>query len=272
MASVYKIGVVSQKTGLSASTLRLWEDQYGLLSPCRTPGGTRLYSESDLERIHYVRRLVVERGYALGAIAEIIDESASRVPSSLDRVAIENLYLREATNHSDLDEGRRLARIQSTLRGLVRAESGEAAAVALVAGARALTGAESASIGLFRREGEMMVFVVIARGDQVETRPRPPLPISDYPRVWQDAIEAREPYAEPDLLRLDLAAELSSMADQDRARSFHAEPLAIGKEMVGILTLGNSRPGLIGSEARAAIEQLAMAAGPAIHYFADQLG
>ena len=70
MAGVYKIGVVSRQTGLSPSTLRLWEDQYGLLAPARTRGGTRLYSQSDLERVLYVRHLVRDRGYALDAIAD----------------------------------------------------------------------------------------------------------------------------------------------------------------------------------------------------------
>ncbi|TMD48878.1 MAG: MerR family transcriptional regulator, partial [Chloroflexi bacterium] len=91
MRGVYKIGAVSQKTGLSSSTLRLWEDQYGLLAPLRTKGGTRLYSESDVERVLYVRDLVRERGFALDAIADIIDEASSSVPSALDRVAVENI-------------------------------------------------------------------------------------------------------------------------------------------------------------------------------------
>src|ERR1700737_306167 len=112
MAGLYKIGVVSQKTGLSASTLRLWEDQYGLLAPARSEGGTRLYSESDLERILYVRHLVHERGYALAAIADIIDEASSGLPNRLDHVAIENISLREATNHAEIEEGRRMARVQ----------------------------------------------------------------------------------------------------------------------------------------------------------------
>src|SRR5438132_6122471 len=32
---LYKIGVVSERVGLSPGTLRLWEDQYGLLTPLR---------------------------------------------------------------------------------------------------------------------------------------------------------------------------------------------------------------------------------------------
>ena len=119
MAGIYKIGVVSRKTGLSPSTLRLWEDQYGLLAQHRTRGGTRIYSEADVERVLYVRHLVRERGIALRAIADILDEASSSLPYPLDRVAIENIYLREATNHSAVEEARRMARVQATVRSVV---------------------------------------------------------------------------------------------------------------------------------------------------------
>jgi DNA-binding transcriptional MerR regulator len=269
MAGIYKIGVMSQKTGLSASTLRLWEDQYGLLAPHRTRGGTRLYSESDVERVLYVRHLVRERGYALDAIANILDEVSSRLPHTLDRVTIENIFLREARNHSDIEEGRRMARVQPTVRSLIRAESGERAAFTLVAGVKALTGADTAGLGLYRRKSHTLVPVVIASGDRIGTVSLPPLPICALPRTWQEAIDAREPYAAPDLLRLDLPVEVK--LSQGRTRSFHAEPLTIANEMVGILIIASTRPGGIGREAERVCEELAVAAGPAIHYFARHL-
>jgi len=185
MAGVFKIGVVSRKTGLSAATLRLWEDQYGLLAPARTRGGTRLYSESDVERALYVRQLVRERGYALGAIAAIIDEANSKLPYALDRVAIENIYLRDATNHADLEEGRRMARVHATVRSLIRAESAERAAVTLVAGVKAITGAHRSSLALYHRKNYALDFVVIAGGRGVGPPSRPSLPISRFPRAWQ---------------------------------------------------------------------------------------
>ena len=154
MAGIYKIGVVSRKTGLSPSTLRLWEDQYGLLAPHRTRGGTRIYSEADVERVLYVRHLVRERGIALRAIADILDEASSSLPYPLDRVAIENIYLREATNHSAVEEARRMARVQATVRSLIRAESAQQAAMTLVAGVKALTGSHLAGLGLYRRKNK----------------------------------------------------------------------------------------------------------------------
>jgi len=271
MPGVYKIGVVSQKTGLSAATLRLWEDQYGLLAPDRTVGGTRLYSESDVERILYVRHLVRDRGYALGAIAAIIDDAAASVPDALDRVAIENIYLRDATNDADIEDARRIARVQATVRSLVHAESAEQAAITLVAGVKALTGVQRASLALYRQKAHALDFVVIDGANTIGPLSRPSIPVSRFPREWQDAIDAREPYADPDLLRLELHGQVSSLVIQGQARSFYAEPLTIASEMVGVLIIGSSRPGAIMPEAERICEELAVAAGPAIHYFAQHL-
>lgn len=271
MASVYKIGVVSRRTGLSASTLRQWEDQYGLLAPARTAGGTRLYSESDIERVLYVRHLVRESGYALGAIAAIIDDAAASVPQVLDRVAIENIYLRDATSHADIQDGRRMAGIQATVRGVMRAESAERAVFALVAGVKSLTGAPFAGLGLYQRTSHRLVPVVAARGQRIGMSSQPPLPIARFPREWQQAIDAREPYAEVDLLRLDLPVEVGARVIQDRARSFHAQPLVVAEEMVGILAVASSLPGGVGRDAERVCDELALAAGPAIHYFAQHL-
>jgi DNA-binding transcriptional MerR regulator len=271
MPGVYKIGVVSQKTGLSAATLRLWEDQYGLLAPARTLGGTRLYSESDVERILYVRHLVRERGYALGAIAAIIDDAAASLPNTLDRVALENIYLRDATNHSDIEQGRRIAQVQATVRSVVQAESAEQAAITLVAGVKALTGVHRASLALYRQKGHALDFVVIDGANTIGPLSRPSIPVSRFPHEWQDAIDAREPYADPDLLRLELHGQVSSLVIQGQARSFYAEPLTIASEMVGVLIIGSSRPGGITPEAERVCEELAVAAGPAIHYFAQHL-
>ena len=271
MPGVYKIGVVSQKTGLSAATLRLWEDQYGLLAPDRTVGGTRLYSESDVERILYVRHLVRERGYALGAIAAIIDDATARLPDTLDRVALENIYLHDATNHSDIEQGRRIAQVQATVRSVVQAESAEQAAISLVAGVKALTGVHRASLALYRQKGHALDFVVIDGANTIGPLSRPSIPVSRFPHEWQDAIDAREPYADPDLLRLDLHGQVSSLVIQGQARSFYAEPLTIASEMVGVLIIGSSRPGGITPEAGRVCEELAVAAGPAMHYFAQHL-
>ena len=52
------IGLVARETGLSRDVLRKWEDRYGFPLPIRTPGGARLYPESQVERLREIKRLV----------------------------------------------------------------------------------------------------------------------------------------------------------------------------------------------------------------------
>jgi MerR family transcriptional regulator, light-induced transcriptional regulator len=46
-----RIGELSRRSGVSPELLRAWERRYGLLHPRRSPGGLRLYSLDDLERV-----------------------------------------------------------------------------------------------------------------------------------------------------------------------------------------------------------------------------
>jgi DNA-binding transcriptional MerR regulator/methanogenic corrinoid protein MtbC1 len=47
----HPIGVVTERTGLSAHVLRAWERRYEVVRPRRGEGGRRLYSDADVERL-----------------------------------------------------------------------------------------------------------------------------------------------------------------------------------------------------------------------------
>ena len=59
-----RIGELSRRVGVSDHVLRAWENRYGLLSPVRSAGGFRLYSENDERR---VRRMQAELANGLSA-------------------------------------------------------------------------------------------------------------------------------------------------------------------------------------------------------------
>src|ERR671914_432666 len=61
----YMISVAAELVGMHPQTLRIYEAK-GLVRPKRTPGNTRLYSESDLERLRLIQRLTTELGLNLG--------------------------------------------------------------------------------------------------------------------------------------------------------------------------------------------------------------
>ena len=67
----YMISVAAELVGMHPQTLRMYE-QKGLVRPKRTPGGTRLYSELDLERLRVVQRLTTELGLNLAGVELVL--------------------------------------------------------------------------------------------------------------------------------------------------------------------------------------------------------
>ena len=79
-----RIGAVARRTGVAVATLRAWESRYGVLQPCRSDGGHRLYSEDDVDRVLAVLRLTAQ-GWSVSAAAASV--TAERSPSRLGLVA-----------------------------------------------------------------------------------------------------------------------------------------------------------------------------------------
>lgn len=52
------IRVVANRTGIAADTLRVWERRYGFPRPLRRPGGSRVYTEDEIARLHLIARAV----------------------------------------------------------------------------------------------------------------------------------------------------------------------------------------------------------------------
>ena len=67
----YMISVAAELAGLHPQTLRMYEAR-GLVRPARTPGGTRLYSESDVARLRLVQRLTTELGLNLAGVDHVL--------------------------------------------------------------------------------------------------------------------------------------------------------------------------------------------------------
>ena len=67
----YMISVAAELVGVHPQTLRQYEDK-GLVRPGRTPGGTRLYSEADVERLRIIQRLTTEVGLNLAGVELVL--------------------------------------------------------------------------------------------------------------------------------------------------------------------------------------------------------
>jgi MerR family transcriptional regulator, heat shock protein HspR len=70
-AGVFGISVAASMVGTGVQNLRAYE-RAGLVEPSRTPGGTRLYSTDDIERLRRIAALL-DDGLNLASIAMVLD-------------------------------------------------------------------------------------------------------------------------------------------------------------------------------------------------------
>jgi MerR family transcriptional regulator, heat shock protein HspR len=68
---VYGITVASELSGFDPQTLRLYERR-GLLTPARTDGGTRRYSDDDLDRLARIGELL-DAGVNIAGVLQILN-------------------------------------------------------------------------------------------------------------------------------------------------------------------------------------------------------
>ncbi len=67
----YMISVAAGLAGMHPQTLRTYEAK-GLVLPARTPGGTRLYSEQDVDRLILIQQLTTKLGLNLAGVEHVL--------------------------------------------------------------------------------------------------------------------------------------------------------------------------------------------------------
>jgi MerR family transcriptional regulator/heat shock protein HspR len=83
----YMISVAAELVGMHPQTLRMYEAKR-LVHPARTPGGTRLYSENDLERLRLIQRLTTELGLNLAGVEHVLrlEDELRRLRARMQRL------------------------------------------------------------------------------------------------------------------------------------------------------------------------------------------
>lgn len=83
---LYMISVAAELTGMHPQTLRVYE-QKGLVTPGRSRGNTRLYSQADIERLNLISKLTDE-GINLAGVVRILDmrERAMQKDDEIDEL------------------------------------------------------------------------------------------------------------------------------------------------------------------------------------------
>ena len=83
---VYAISIAAQLCGLHPQTLRVYERE-GLVDPDRTPGGTRLYSGHDVQRLREIAALT-DTGINVAGIKHILElqDEVRRLEARVERL------------------------------------------------------------------------------------------------------------------------------------------------------------------------------------------
>jgi MerR family transcriptional regulator, heat shock protein HspR len=90
---VFMISVAAELAEMHPQTLRMYEAR-GLIEPKRSPKGTRLYSQKDVDRLRRIQEMTAELGMNLAGVERVFEleqqlESMSRKVASLQKRADE---------------------------------------------------------------------------------------------------------------------------------------------------------------------------------------
>src|SRR3954470_22848336 len=84
---VFMISVAAELAEMHPQTLRMYEAR-GLITPKRSPKKTRLYSQSDVERLRRIQQMTSEEGLNLGGVVRVLEleQRLERMRSEMARM------------------------------------------------------------------------------------------------------------------------------------------------------------------------------------------
>jgi len=93
---VFMISVAAELAEMHPQTLRMYEAR-GLIEPKRSPKGTRLYSQADVERLRRIQEMTTEWGMNLAGVERVLDleEKLTRMQRKVDALEARAATLQE---------------------------------------------------------------------------------------------------------------------------------------------------------------------------------
>lgn len=92
---MYSIKRVSEMLGIPAVTIRAWENRYQMISPVRTEGGHRLYSDKDIRILRWLQKQVKENQLRISEAVRLLQQKgmddADQPGSALQGPAMTNM-------------------------------------------------------------------------------------------------------------------------------------------------------------------------------------
>ena len=123
---VYMISVAAELASMHPQTLRIYESR-GLITPKRSPKGTRLYSQADVERLRRIQEMTTELGLNLAGVERVLvlEEELERATRRLEALERRSAQMREEMA-AELESVRRSLKAEivpyKTSTDLIRAE------------------------------------------------------------------------------------------------------------------------------------------------------
>ena len=108
-AAVFVISVAAELAGMHPQTLRIYERK-GLIDPYRTPGGTRRYSQDDIERLTLIQELT-SQGLNLEGVRQVLD-----LQTEVQRLRSDVAELRQAVEQTRQAAERQAVEIHQSYR------------------------------------------------------------------------------------------------------------------------------------------------------------
>ncbi len=110
---VFMISVAAELAGMHPQTLRMYE-QRGLITPKRSPGGTRLYSQHDVERLRRIQEMTTELGMNLAGVERVL-----ALEEKLERMGRRMEALERRAEEAQREMEQRIAEVQRQFRAEV---------------------------------------------------------------------------------------------------------------------------------------------------------
>src|ERR1700743_3580474 len=90
---VFMISVAAELADMHPQTLRMYEAR-GLIEPQRSPKGTRLYSQKDVDRLRRIQEMTAELGMNLAGVERVLrlEGELERMHARIEELEVEALH------------------------------------------------------------------------------------------------------------------------------------------------------------------------------------
>jgi MerR family transcriptional regulator, heat shock protein HspR len=112
---VFMISVAAELANMHPQTLRTYETR-GLIEPQRSPKGTRLYSQEDVEKLRRIQEMTAELGINLAGVERVLglEQELESMQARIEEIELEALQT-QVRLAQELEEVRRSFRAELTV-------------------------------------------------------------------------------------------------------------------------------------------------------------